>query len=262
MIYGYCVEPFRNLEGNGSIFLNIGAVYNHRCHPFRNGYELYSPPALTSRQDFEPYKHEHIKRSGYNSIWSLSRVNHQVRAELGIAFWKNMCIEIDHWEYLFIDFLKDRPAVCQSIKKLRMVWACEFPKALNDTIEEFCKYISEHLVLDVLVLCLDASEKTVREILSSGDKLRWVKAFRKINVKKLIVDLGLHDNGSVDDDSDDESVEGGDTRKSILARELEPLMEEFLHPSPVPVVEISEEQAYMQSRLVDTELPRPWWEED
>jgi hypothetical protein len=109
---------------------------------------------------------------------------------------------------------------------------------------------------------LEASEKTVRGILSSEDKLRWVQAFRKINVKKLKVDLGLHENGSVDDDHDDESVEGADTRKSILARELEPLMEELLHPSPVPVVEISEEQAYMQSRLVGTELPRLWWEED
>jgi hypothetical protein len=109
---------------------------------------------------------------------------------------------------------------------------------------------------------LDASEKTVREILATGEKLRWVKAFREINVKKLKVDLGLHDNGSVDDDSEDESVEAGDTRKSILARELEPLMEELLHPSPVLSVEVLEQQAYMQSRLVDTELPRPWWEED
>jgi hypothetical protein len=237
-------------------------VYNRRCHPFHNGYELFAPPALSSGDlSFRVSKHEHIKQSNYNSIWSLSRVNRQVRTELGIMFWKNVCIEIDHWEYLFIDFLKDRPAVCQSIKKLRMDWACEFPKALNDTIKEFCKYISKYLVLDELVLCLEASEKTVREILATGEELRWVKAFRKINVKKLKVDLGLHDNGSVNDDSEDQSVEDGDPRKSILARELEPLMEELLHPSPVLTAEILEQQAYMQSRILDLELPRPWWED-
>ena len=128
-----------------------------------------------------------------------------------------------------------------------MDWACEFPKALNDTIKQFCKYISKYLVLDELVLCLEASEKTVREILATGEELRWVKAFRKVNVKKLKLDLGLHDNGSANDDSEDQSVEGGDTRKSILARESEPLMEEFLHPSPVLTVEILEQQVYMQS---------------
>jgi hypothetical protein len=108
---------------------------------------------------------------------------------------------------------------------------------------------------------LEASEKTVREILATGEELRWVKAFRKINVKKLKVDLGLHDNGSVDDDSEDQSVESGDAQKSILARELEPLMEELLHPSPVLAVEILEQQAYMQSRILDLEHPRPWWED-
>jgi hypothetical protein len=112
MIYGLCVEPFRNPQQNGLINLSIGVVYNRRCHPFRNGYELFAHPALTSGDlSFRASKHEHIKRSNYNFIWSLSKANHQVRTELGIVFWKNVCIEIDHWEYLFIDFLKDRPAV-------------------------------------------------------------------------------------------------------------------------------------------------------
>jgi hypothetical protein len=93
--------------------------------------------------------HRHIRSQDFTTVLSLSQVSHQVRAELGEMFWSNIYVDIDHWEYLFIDFLEDRPDVHQSIKKLRMEWSCEIsPSELDGHIIEFCEYLSKHLILD------------------------------------------------------------------------------------------------------------------
>jgi hypothetical protein len=195
-------------------------------------------------------QHLHIKRQDYETIWSLSRVNHQIRKEMGSLFWKNIHLDIDHWEYLFIDFLKDRPAVCKGIKKLRMSWNCdEHPWDLDHTIISFCKYISQHLVLDELLFVLCTTPTIARQILASGGQLAWVQVFRRIVVKTLRVELFLcDDDDEVSDDQDDNSdsnAESEEARYERLANEMNPLMEAMLHP---PELELTEENDYLLSR--------------
>jgi hypothetical protein len=196
-------------------------------------------------------EHVHLKRQNYDAIWSLSKVNHQIRAEVGNLFWNNVYVDVDHFEYLLIDFLQDRPAVHKGIKKLRTSWDCEDDETdLNYIIIDFCQYLSQHLVLDELIFELSTSPAIARRILASEGDLDWIQAVRKINVKTLKVDLFLRDGDDDvfdDEDDDSDSNEEEDERYARLARGIAPKMEVLLRPV-VPVVEITDQDEYLMSR--------------
>ncbi|CZR59811.1 uncharacterized protein PAC_09705 [Phialocephala subalpina] len=73
-----------------------------------------------------------------------------VRAEIGSALWKkDIRVDADHWEYLLIDFLEDRPAIHEGIKELRMEWACEgSPGAVDSEIIDLGTGVPEIKILD------------------------------------------------------------------------------------------------------------------
>jgi len=285
MIYEYFIAPFRNPWQNNGIKVQIGIVYNRRCHPFRNDYEMripvtIKPPKIPYRipdadsssesgdesndesndeyddesngeSDEQPNnqppkppkdEHYHLKRSYYDNIWALSKVNHQIRAELGSLFWKNVYVDIGHFEYLLLDFLKDRPAVHAGIKKLRMSWDCSDDEAgLDDAIIDFCPYASQHLVLDELVFVLCTSPAVARRILATEGDLEWIRAVREINAKTLKLVLFLCN----DEGNDSQEVE--EERYARLGAELGPKMELLLRPK-APVVEVTDEDDYLTSR--------------
>jgi hypothetical protein len=194
--------------------------------------------------------HLHLERQDYDAIWSLSKVNHQIRAEVGSLFWNNVYVDIDHFEYLLIDFLQDRPAIHTGIKKLRMSWDCyKDEKDLDHTIVVFCQYLSQHLVLDELIFVLCTSPAIARRILASDGALAWIETFRKINVKKLKVNFFLFDSEDelLGEEDDQDSEEEEEDRYGRLAIEMGPAMEVLLSPA-VPPVEITDEDNYLMSR--------------
>jgi hypothetical protein len=294
MIYRYFIDPFRNPWYNNSIEVNIGLVHNHKCHPYRERYEIWIPVAVKPpkipyrgpvRNDdssnesddesdiqlddqpndqpndqpadqpaTEPQpQHYHLRRSDFNNIWSLSRVNRQLRSELGSLFWRNIYLDNDQWEHLLLSFLRERPSVHAGIKKLRMSWNCESSESdLDYEILDFCAYISEHLELDELVFVLCTSPTIARQILRSGEELEWVRAVRTIRTRRLKVRLFLVDGdeereglGGLGDDWDENEEE--DERYARIAAELEPKMEALLGPE-VEVVEVTEQDEYLLSR--------------
>jgi hypothetical protein len=269
IIYEYWIEPFRNPAYNGFIKFKVGVVYNRRCHPFRNGYDMRVPVDVKPKkkkykhihkEDDEdnnqqgsqegnerseaPWppqqeRHRHLKRQDYETIWSLSKVSHQIRSELGTTFWNKIYLDIDHWEYLLLDFLQDRPAVCRSIKKLRMSWPCNNgPSDLDDTIIDFCSYVSQQLVLDELIFSFSTSPDIARQVLASEGNMAWIKAFKTINARKLTVELDLCD------DTDEQEL------WYRLQDEMNPKMEKLLRPMATGVGpgEVTDKDAYLLSR--------------
>ncbi|KAG4415636.1 hypothetical protein IFR04_011250 [Cadophora malorum] len=231
LIYGYLVEPFRD-PSTHCTEVAVGLVHLRRCHPFRNGYAVTAPPAdpgpsaIYSQHSTIDYG---LQLEDYEMLRACSQVNHQLRAELGAAFWSNVYIDIDHWEYLLVDFLEDRPAVWKGVKRLRMEWNCGSPYWLDDKIVKFCEYVSDHLDLDELLLVLSTTPSVARYLLSHDD-VEWVKAFRKMKFKKLRIKLDLEtelasepdeENGHVVGDMEeivglqtDDELDGGDNMDS------------------------------------------------
>ncbi|KAL2073787.1 hypothetical protein VTL71DRAFT_11113 [Oculimacula yallundae] len=192
LIYNFLMEPFRNPWGDDYIRVSIGFVQKRRCHPFRNGYSMYIPWSVGKVTDgwLLPYdKHRHLMMEDFDTIRALSQVNHQLRAELGAAFWRNIYVDIDHWEYLFLDFLDDRPSVRNGIKKLRMEWKSgDSAYWLDDKITVFCEYVSQHLELEELVFAFSTTVPIIKYLLTHDD-VKWVKAFRKMKFKNLRISL-------------------------------------------------------------------------
>jgi hypothetical protein len=195
--------------------------------------------------------HRHIKRQDYDDLLSLSQISRQVRKEIGAAFWKDISVDIDHWECLFLDFLEDRPAVAPSIKNLCMQWACENePTDLDNRFIDFCDYISHRLVLDEMTFVLRTSPLVARQIIASERNIEWGRAFRRMNVKTLHVKLFLIDDEDWVNDDGDDDTEDDDERQERLVNEMAPLMAETLRP-PVPrAVEITDAEFYLENRGV------------
>ncbi|RDW89715.1 hypothetical protein BP6252_01747 [Coleophoma cylindrospora] len=197
LIYQHWLAPFQNPWDRGRIHVAVGVVYDRRCHPFRNGYSMTVPVAVAARDhDYRPEApHYHLARAEYHRLAALAQTCKQVRAELGAMFWRDVYVDIDHWEYLFVDFLQDRPAAWSGIKKLRMVWACEDRATdLNDgwgSIVEFCDFVQDKLELEELIFNLETCPRVVKEILAMGNSLKWVRAFRQLKTEKLSVVLNL-----------------------------------------------------------------------
>ena len=210
LIYGYLVEPFRN-PSTHCTEVAVGLVHLRRCHPFRNGYALTAsladprPSAIYSQHSTIDHG---LQLEDYEMLRACSQVNHQLRAELRGAFWSNVYIDIDHWEYLLVDFLEERPAVWKGVKRLRMEWNCGYsPYWLDDKIVKFCEYISEHLDLDELLFVFSTTPSVARYLLSHDD-VKWVKAFRKMKFKKLQMKLDLEIELASEPDEENDHVVG------------------------------------------------------
>lgn len=259
MIYDHLVEPLRNYRGE--IIIYVGAFEARKCHPFRNGYELRIPminnlfPKTWSTRDTSPLPladARGLESQHYNLVWYLSKVSHQVREEIGRRFWSNIHVTFHgsttHINKNFIlNFLQNCPAVRTGIGSIDLAIKCH-----DDDISEvdwitieILEYFSEHLVLDDVQMALMCRIGTVRRILSSGDQLGWVKAFRKLNTKRLNVFIWPFG------DEVDESA-GYDSEKEDQEREekkrLTSAMEKFLHRSVSPTVEIAPLDEYLQAR--------------
>ncbi|KAL3425923.1 hypothetical protein PVAG01_02714 [Phlyctema vagabunda] len=220
-IYAHCVLPFRNplLGGSvGSIRVKVGNVHGYPCHPFRDGYDSWVPPSIMLTDEDEdgsqiPECDSHVTYADYDRVRALSQVSRVVRSELGACFWSRTYVDINHWEYLFLDFLNDRPAIWSGIKTLRMQWECEGrPTALNrgwGAIIDFCNAVEHRLELDNCVLVLVTSYNVANKIIEKGENIAWVRALKKIKMKELTVNLSLvpHRNKEEDEDDDEEGEE-------------------------------------------------------
>jgi hypothetical protein len=173
--------------------------------------------------------------------------------EIGKAFWKNVYVDLNAWQFLIIDLLNDRPAVHEGIKGIQIGIDCDSdPSALNHLVD-FCNCISEELILDEFRLVFYTNPRVAREILDTGNDLKWVKAFRQIKVEKIKVELLLvafeyeslaHPNAAADEDGDD----GTHVTERIqrLAKKLGAEMEVFLRPA-LPRV-LADEDYYRETR--------------
>jgi hypothetical protein len=117
--------------------------------------------------------------------------------------------------------LKERPYVHKGIKTLRMEWDCEgHAKELDDRIMGFCEYLSKHLVFDELIFAFRNIIEIMQELVAGGESIVWVRAFKKINVRKLTAHLWISgeesdsdvDYDAVGDFSDSEDS-GGDANE-------------------------------------------------
>lgn len=83
-----------------------------------------------------------------------------------------------------------------------MGWICDGSSSeLDSEIIEFWEYVSQHLVLHELIFVFSSTVLIMKELVSQGEEIAWVRAFRKINVRKLTVQLWI---------SDEETNEEGD----------------------------------------------------
>jgi hypothetical protein len=115
-----------------------------------------------------------------------------MRKLLQQVFWKDVYLNIGRQDdgYGLLDLLQDRPAICGSIKKLRMAWGCG---DLDREIIPLCQYISSQLELDELSVNFSSINRSqVHEMLANNDAL-WVQAFRKMKFKKLKIDLWIEE---------------------------------------------------------------------
>jgi hypothetical protein len=201
MIYELWLQTFR--FGDEAILIDVCHDRNRGCHPFRAGYAI--KVVSTLYYDRIPGdKHSHAHQDYCDQVRHLSQVSHQMRAEVGELFWKHTNIHIDHWEYLFIGFLQDRPLVAAGIKVLTMFWHCkEDETALDHTMIKWCEYASPHLVLDNLRLHISAPAPVAKRIVERGDSLKWIQALKKIKMKEIAICFYI-DPPEVPEDSDDD----------------------------------------------------------
>ncbi|KAH6674344.1 hypothetical protein B0J14DRAFT_666063 [Halenospora varia] len=249
IIFGYWTEPFRNRSS--FIKVSLANAYDPQCHPYRNSYSIRIPSLLSDNELVffsSLWEHGHINPDAYHSIWSLSKVNRQIRKELGEAFWNKVSMDLNQWKYLFINFLHDRPAAAQGIKKMKTEWECyDEATGLDYTIIDFCNYLSVLVDLDVLKFVFCTTVKIAREIIS------------KVDEEGGFPDAGAHsdDDSSDEDDEDtsadtDEEDEGAysepseddHARLERIEAELNPLVSEILRPTP-PGRELTEQELYL-----------------
>ncbi|KAF4629168.1 hypothetical protein G7Y89_g8978 [Cudoniella acicularis] len=254
----------------GEIKVDVGVVYNRRCYPFRNGYEVRIPVVVEiegkpSLKD----EHRYVRREDFDTLLALSQVSHQMRKDIGNAFWKNIYINLDHWEYLLVDFMNERPAVAPGIKKLRMKWACDDgPADLDESIIDFCEYLSKHLVLDELIFVLISTPSVTRQIIDRGGDFATNYVSDHEDHDDHVANEGhLGNNDSHDNGSDDENNEGGEDdeddefdsvdeyefeteeerRRERLVNVMQPRIENVLRPR-IAVSELTDQELYLRAR--------------
>jgi len=135
-----------------------------------------------------------------------------------------------------------------------MEWGCYGGATeLDNIIIDFCDYVSSHLVLDEITFVLCTSPLIARQIIACAENIEWVRAFRKMNVKKLHVTLCLADQGNwVDDDNDDNDSDDDSEyehgRHESLKNEMAPLVAEVLRPLVPRAVEMTDAEFYLETR--------------
>jgi hypothetical protein len=269
MIFEYLVEPFRSrFKEGGFIVVEIRFGENQKLskhHPSRNGYDMSISPTIpcdsrdpSQIKSLPCYPHRHLGREDYNTILSLSQVNHQVREGIGKAFWKNVYIKVYSSGREFLQFMGGRPAAWKGIKKIS--FAVEFETSVlgvNLNMVNFCNFIAKHLTLHELDFRLNATPEVAEEIACNGGcgeinsdgevkqgNIEWIRAFQKIKVKKAKISLGLNTIYDPDiPESDDEYFE----RLAKREAELERLIEKMLQRS-VQDFEMMEQIEYLERR--------------
>jgi hypothetical protein len=198
------VQSLRVRYEDNSVVVTIRETLGRRCHPFRNGYQIEVP--CSNGYSLDRIHHQNyvndLKEDYYEAIRALSQTSRRMRKLLQRVFWRDVFLNIgtQGQGYSLLDMLQDRPAVCGSIKKLRMAWTCG---DLGEDIIPLCQYISSQLELDEFSLDLSARNLSqVRGMLANKDAL-WMQAFRKLKLKKLKIDLWIE--RLVDDEVDEES---------------------------------------------------------
>jgi hypothetical protein len=196
-IYDMVLKPFRSEGCLAMIDIEVARrwEWDGPCHPLRNDYEMfaameYDRAGLTGRPTSY---HRHRSLSDYTTIRALSNVSHQVRDELGSALWTNADVSFrDSCGDMPIRFLADRPSAAAGIKMVVLTMKWEDRCDLWDDAHHHArnsKYFARHLDLDDVYLNLRANPIIAQEMVDKGEDMPRVKAFRKINIGRLTIDL-------------------------------------------------------------------------
>jgi hypothetical protein len=110
LIYEFWVEPFRDPEEKEMICSDLLYKCGYRCHPLRKDYEM---SILMHRfVEGDIFEDQHTHSEDYETLYSLSNTNHQIRAEPKSNFYLNTFGRTNPLSC----FLKARPRSCNGIR--------------------------------------------------------------------------------------------------------------------------------------------------
>lgn len=188
--------------------------------------------------------------SAYQAIAYMAAVNHQIRSELGHAFWKGRNLWATYDSVGLINFLQERPAVHQSIKTLWM--KCNFWNNAHEVDPPLTTltYLADHLNLDRLEICVYASVNTARELEKLSKSLPWPQGIKKIPTKAIVVYVHLFDWDDVYIELGDDGRPDSDKmleNRQRTQREIGLRFEKLLLHQP-RTSKTSEEALYLEAR--------------
>lgn len=241
------------------IKIDIAPLRGRKCHPLRTGYEMgIVPPAKYSSTNIctRGTEHNHIVSGEFTAVWHLSNVSRQVRAEIGEAFWRGVCVDTTHHEELLFNFLNDRPAAVSGIKRLRTHWACDnnFDE-LDEKLVPFAERITETLDLDELNFDLTTTVELARDLVASEGRVAWVQALRRIRTKSLNLELQLTGEDPLGSNQAEANGDSDyDVDMFLNAEQVQELLlpiEALLQPCKAEPKLVSDEQMYLKSRATE-----------
>jgi hypothetical protein len=165
IIYDYLVKPFQHHSSR--MFVSLHSI----------------PPELdmdsaVARPDVNFYPTRGGTSSEFRILTSMAAVNHQVRAEIGSSFWKDVHLFADLSSLTLIDFLKNRPAIHRGIKSLSLSWKCQSVPYHVYKVVETCNYLADHLALGWIILNFNTTLSISRKIEELHGSLPCVHALR------------------------------------------------------------------------------------
>lgn len=224
----------------------------HRCHPFRNGYDVFIRRSIESANDLVTEEVVRLKWLDFEMLRRLSQVSYHLREEIGSIFWSNVSIDVLNNFHHVSAFLNERPAIWTRVKKLQIslgCWPSPMTRDFSTDMTVFYETVSHHMVIDELCLELHPLESTAQQIIAVGKHHQtWIEAFKKINVKKLKLEVNLarpwENIQSHLGPSDDEEF----YRLEKVSGEMEPLMEAVLRPTSMQTPEVTAMDDYLKTR--------------
>jgi hypothetical protein len=263
-IYDMVLKPFRSEGGRGMIDIKVArrSEWDGPCHPLRNDYKMYATVEydLAGPTGRPTSHHRHRSLSDYTTLRALSNVSHNVRDELGSAFWTNADVSFhDDWGHMPIRFLADQPSAAAGIKMVSVIMKWEDRCDLWDDAHYHArnsKYFARNLDLEDVYLDMVTNRTIAQEIVDKGEDMPWVKAFRKMKIGRLHIylifpfdeDFYVQFGGEENEETRQEKLKLKIDGRWDLDRKWERQIEGVLRPpiEPTTVVEI-----YLAKRAKD-----------
>lgn len=160
------------------------------CHPFRDNYVLEIPIFTAVGSKNYDVAHGHLEFDDYETVRSVSKVSHQLRSELGEAFWSDVHItsllEDCDAPPVLLTFFGERPLVAQAVKFFSFEIHLENESStIYQELIRICKFMTENVSLQLLELRLSISSELALRALYSKGEVDWMRAIRSIGAREF-----------------------------------------------------------------------------